>query len=97
MAVEYIYQRWRNEKKEKDSKEICTSFDVGSIVLVRTHHQSSEVDKCIQKFYLLYEGPYEVSERKSGNEYVVIDPVNKVIRGTSNVIFLRQYYPLVMI
>lgn len=96
MAREVQISKAEERKKRHDSKGISTSFDVGSLVLVRTHRQSSAVDKCIQKFYLLYEGPYEVSERKSGNAYVVVDPENKVIRGTYNVIFLRQYYPPVL-
>lgn len=68
-----------------------TIFIIGEKVLVRTHRLSSSVDRCISKFFLLYEGPYVVTEIKNINAYVVNYIDSGKIRGTYNVVFLRKY------
>lgn len=93
MAHEVQLSKAERRKKRHESKGISTSFLVGDLVLVRVHRLSSAVDRCIQKFYLLYEGPFQVYERKSDNAYVLVDPTTKRIHGTYNVIFLRRYRP----
>lgn len=95
MAREVQISKSERRRQRHDSKGKPTFFCVGQLVLVRVHRLSSAVDKCIQKFYMLYEGPFEVSERKSGNAYVVVDPVTQSIRGTFNVVLLRRYKPAV--
>jgi len=95
MAREVQISKSERRRQRHDSKGKPTFFCVGQLVLVRVHRLSSAVDKCIQKFYMLYEGPFEVAERKSGNAYVVVDPVTQSIRGTFNVVLLRRYKPAV--
>jgi hypothetical protein len=68
-----------------------TVFKIGDEVLVRAHRQSSSVDHCIRKFFLLYEGPYTIVEVKSKNAYVLSDPKTNFIFGTHNVVYLRKY------
>ena len=46
----------------------------------------------IKKFFLLHAGPYEVSEIKMENAYVLKDPQTREIKGTYNVTQLKKYY-----
>lgn len=48
-------------------------FNIGEKVLVRTHRLSS-INNYIRKFFLLYEGPYEIVSVKQNNTYVIVDP-----------------------
>lgn len=86
-------QRSKAEKRRlrHDQQGKPCIFNIGDKVLVRTHHQSSAVDKRIHKFFLLYEGPFVVAAVRQRNAYEVYDPDTKSIRGTFNVIFLRKY------
>jgi hypothetical protein len=86
-------QRSKAEKRRlrHDQQGKPCMFKVGDEVLVRTHHQSSAVDKRIHKFFLLYEGPFVITNIKKCNAYEVYDPDTNRIRGTFNVIFLRKY------
>lgn len=91
LAHEVQQSHAERRKKRHDQQGKPTSYKIGSLVLVRSHNLSSAVDRCIRKFFLLYDGPYIVVECKSPNAYVVADPITKNIVGTYNVIFLRKY------
>lgn len=91
MAREIQETRAEARKRKHDAKGSPVSYKIGDFVLVRTHPMSSVVDKCIHKFFLLYEGPYQVQEIKIHNAYVVSDPKTRKIRGTFNVVMLRPY------
>lgn len=91
MAREIQLSKSEKRKKRHNHKGVPVSYAIGTLVLVGIHRLSSAIDRCIQKFYLLYEGPYEIAEIKAGNAYVVVDIVTKQIYGTFNVIFLRKY------
>jgi len=80
-------------KLRHDRKGIPTKFNVGDHVLIRSHRLSSMTERVIQKFFLLFEGPYIIVEIKTQNAYTVEDPKTKIIRGTFNVIHLRKYLP----
>lgn len=88
--VQNTKAEWRKLRHDRRGKPI--QFVVGELVLVRAHRQSSAVDKCIRKFFLLYEGPYSVAEVKNVNAYVLVNPDTKVTVGTYNVVFLRKYF-----
>ena len=48
---------------------------------------------CIRdRFFLLHDGTYEVSEVKMENAYVLIDLQTQEIKGTCNVTQLKRYY-----
>ena len=62
------------------------------MVLVRRHDLSSAQDKEIKKFFLLYEGPYEVIEVKMKNSYVLQNRETREIVGTHNATKLKFYW-----
>ena len=72
--------------------ECLIQYEVGQLVLIKNHAQSSASDKEIKKFVLLYNGPYEVSEVKMENAYVLIDLQTREIKGTYNVTQFKRYY-----
>ena len=49
-------------------------------------------DKEIKKFFLLYEGPYEVIEVKMKNSYVLQNRETREIVGTHNATNLKLYW-----
>ena len=49
------------------------------LVLVKRHDLSSAQDREIKKFFLLYEGPYEIVEIKMQNAYVLRNPATQEI------------------
>ena len=59
---------------------------------IRRHDLSSAQDKEIKKFFLLYEGPYEVVEIKMQNSYVLQNSVTGEIVGTHNATNLKLYW-----
>ena len=70
----------------------CTKYEIGQRVLVRRHDLSSAQDKEIKKFFLLYEGPYEIIDIKMGNAYVLQNQVTREIVGTQNATNLKLYW-----
>ena len=52
---------------------------------------SSAQDREIKKFFLLYEGPYEIIEIKMQNAYVLRNPTTQEIVGTQNAMNLKLY------
>lgn len=65
-------------------------YKTGDKVLLKTHHLSDKLDK-IRKYFLLYDGPYEVIERKMGNAYVLFDVTRGINKGTYNVRQLKKF------
>lgn len=68
---------------------IPVAFQPGDKVLMRTHRQSSALDKTIKKFFLLYEGPFKVL-RCGPNSYILQDSDGREV-GKCNVINLKKY------
>ena len=48
-------------------------------------------DKEIKKFFLLYEGPYEIVEVKMSNAYVLRNPATQELVSTQNATNLKLY------
>lgn len=92
MAREIQLSHAERRKRKHDEQGPPTSFTVGTQVLVRVHRLSSAIDRSINKFFLLYEGPFEIVRKTAENAYTVVDPVTRKIRGTFNVVHLRPYY-----
>lgn len=80
-------RKWRHDKNINPRK-----YEPGDLVLVKTHYHSSALDKEIKKFFLLYEGPYEVFTELGGNAYVLNYPGTETYRTTQNVINLKPYH-----
>lgn len=92
MAREIQLSHSERRKRRHDNQGIPVSFVIGTRVLVKTHRLSSSADKCIQKFFLLYEGPYVIISRSQNNAYTLADPDTKRKIGTYNVVHLRPFY-----
>lgn len=90
LAREVQMSHAERRKRRHDRQGPPTEFDIGMLVLVRTHRLSSAVDRTISKFFLLYEGPYLIIDKRN-NVYTVIDPHTRNVQGTYNIIHLRRY------
>lgn len=93
LANEVQLSKAEQRKRKHDYKLNPTLFNVHDLVLVRTHKLSNYVDKKISKFFLLYEGPYKVTQIKKHNSYALINPNDGSNRGTFNIIHLKKYVP----
>lgn len=82
-------------KRRHDRQGPATEFDIGMLVLVRTHRLSSAVDRTLSKFFLLYDGPYLIVV-KHNNAYTVANLHTRRIQGTYNIIHLRRYHTMVL-
>jgi len=92
MAREIQLTHAERRKQRHDKQGVPVSFVIGTRVLVKTHRLSSSVDKCIQKFFLLYEGPYVITSRRQDNAYTLADPNTNRTIGTYNVVHLRPFH-----
>lgn len=70
-------------KLKFDQKIKTVEYRKGDRVLAKTYQLSDKLGKKNKKYFLLYEGPYEV--KKMGNAYVLIDVLSGTIKGTYNV------------
>ena len=71
LANESLLTKGERRKRKHDEKGKWVKYEIGQLVLVRRHDLSSAQDKEIKKFFLLYEGPYEIVEIKMNNAYAV--------------------------
>ena len=92
LANENLLSKGEQRKRRHDAKGKWMKYEVGQLVLVRRHDLSSAQDKEIKKFFLLYEGPYEVIEVKMKNSYVLQNRETREIVGTHNVTNLKLYW-----
>ena len=70
----------------------CVKYEIGQLVLVKRLDLSNAQDKEIKKFFLLYEGPYEIIEIKMNNSYVLQNRETREIVGTQNATNLKLYW-----
>lgn len=80
-------------KKAQATRLNPTLFKVGDMVLVRTHKLSNLVEKKISKFFLLYDGPFKITNIKTTNAYELAHPDDGTPKGTHNIIHLKPYIP----
>ena len=92
IAKERLLSKAEQRKRRHDRNLTPIQYEVGQLVLIKNHDQSSALNKEIKKFFLLYDGPYEVSEEKMENAYVLVDLQTREIKGTYNVTQLKKYY-----
>lgn len=88
-----IMHKAEKRKASHDNKIKPVSYQVGEKVLIKTHYLSDKLNKKIKKFFLLYEGPYQIIEIKKENAYVLaeVTDLNK-IQGTYNTTQLKKYF-----
>uniref|UniRef100_A0A1B6HNZ1 Integrase catalytic domain-containing protein n=1 Tax=Homalodisca liturata TaxID=320908 RepID=A0A1B6HNZ1_9HEMI len=91
LVKDRLVSKGEKRKRKFDNKVKPIRFSIGDEVLVKTHYLSDKLDKKIKKFFLLYEGPYRVSQIKLENAYVVVNEDGGVI-GTFNVTQLKKFY-----
>lgn len=91
MAKEIQLTKAEQRRIRHDRGRIPVRFKIGDQVPVRVHRLSSTVNQYIQKFFMLYEGSFNVIEIKCHNAYILLNPKTNRIRGTYNIIFLREY------
>ena len=94
LANENLLTKGERRKQRHDAKGKWTKYEVGQLVLVKRHDLSSAQDKEIKKFFLLYEGPYEIVEIKMQNAYVLRNQATQEIVGTQNATNLKLYRSL---
>jgi len=89
MAREIQQSKAESRQRRHAEKGNPVQYVIGDLVLVRTHRLSSSVDKCIHKFFMLYEDPFVVKEIKNKNAYVVCDPQTDRVRGCFNFVYVK--------
>ncbi|KAK3916529.1 Transposon Tf2-9 polyprotein [Frankliniella fusca] len=77
-------------KQRHDARGPATTYKEGDLVLLRTEHHSDKADRVIQKFFLLFEGPFVVARRAAPNAYLLADRDGREV-GTHNIVNLRPY------
>ncbi|KAE8746831.1 hypothetical protein FOCC_FOCC006469 [Frankliniella occidentalis] len=73
-----------------DARGPATVYKEGDLVLLRAEHHSDKADRVIQKFFLLFEGPFAVARVAAPNAYALADMNGREV-GTHNVVNLRPY------
>ena len=92
LANENLLSKGERQKCRQDAKGKWMKYEVGQLVLVRRHDLWSAQEKEIKKFFLLYEGPYEVVEVKMKNSYVLQNRETREIVGICNATNLKLYW-----
>ena len=92
LANENLLSKGERRKRRHDARGKWMKYEIGQLVLVKRHDLSNAQEKEIKKFFLLYEGPYEVIEVKMQNAYVLQDRETKEIVGTHNATNLKLYW-----
>lgn len=92
LAHENIQKSFESRKKaQKQGSKV--ELAIGDTVLLRVRHLSNALDKVIQKFFHLFEGPYVILKQIGQNAFVLGDPKNNLAEiGTYNRLNLRKYY-----
>lgn len=91
MAREIQLSRYESRKKQHDKRAKPIILIEGIEFIVRLHRLRSDVDKHIQKLFLLYEGSFKIVSKKSEIAYTLMDSTTQKIQGTFNVIFPREH------
>lgn len=94
--IELAHENLRSkaEKRKQRYTKQCptsTSFKPGDKVLVKSHKLSSNENKEIKKFFLLFEGPCTVQNQINENAYLVTDDASGKSLGLQNVYNLKPY------
>lgn len=96
LANEVQMTKAEARKKRHDQKIKSSPFKLDDLVLVKTHKLSNQIEKKINKFFQLYEGPYKIKKIKSVNAYVLVHPDDDTPKGTYNIIHLKHYIPPIL-
>lgn len=81
-----------NRQKYYNLNKRLINYEIGTMVKLRKITQSNLLKREINKFNLLYEGPYMVSSIPYNNTYTLTEPETGKIRGDYSAIHLARYY-----
>ncbi|KAF0746918.1 protein NYNRIN-like [Aphis craccivora] len=73
LAKSRLQKRADQRNRIKDQKKKFPTYQMGQQVLVKEHKLSSGTDKEIHKFFLLYRGPYTISQVHENNTLIITD------------------------
>nr|CAH7717819.1 unnamed protein product [Callosobruchus chinensis] len=90
LAHDRLMSKYKRRAEKHAQRTHPVILNVGDKVLLRTHPQSSALDKVTKKFFLLYEGPYTVSKQAGPNSYELTDGQGNVL-PKQNIINLKLY------
>ena len=88
-----MHSKLKTRAKRHNAKVQSTRFKPLEWVLIRAEPVSNKSEEKIRKFFHLFEGPYQVKERKGVDTYVLSFPNGK-IRGIFHKTNLRPYHHL---
>ncbi|KAE9532811.1 hypothetical protein AGLY_009892 [Aphis glycines] len=77
LAKSRLQKRAEQRNRFQDQKRKFPTYQMGQQVLVKEHKLSSGLDKEIHKFFLLYRGPYTISQVHDNNTLVITDDQGK--------------------
>ncbi|KAF0689208.1 protein NYNRIN-like [Aphis craccivora] len=80
---------YRNQYKDKGKKFI--EYKPNQWILIREHKLSNAEDKEISKFFLLYRGPYRITEVNNNNTVTIVDETG--LESTHNMKNVKPYTP----
>lgn len=87
-----LLSKAEKRKLNHDKKIKPVTYNVGDLVLVKSHELSNKIDKKIKKFFLLYYGPFVVTEVKMTNAYRLRELNNDRCVGVFNTNQLKRYF-----
>lgn len=96
-VVEIVRKKLRSKaesrNKTKDQLKKFRQYQVGQQVLMKEHKLSSAENNEIHKFFLLYKGPYTITEIYGNNTVMLEDQYERNIR--CNMSNIKPYHTMV--
>ncbi|CAI6359183.1 unnamed protein product [Macrosiphum euphorbiae] len=96
-VVEIVRKKLRSKaesrNKTKDQLKKFRQYQVGQQVLMKEHKLSSAENNEIHKFFLLYKGPYTITEIYGNNTVMLEDQYERAIR--CNMSNIKPYHTMV--
>jgi len=96
-VVEIVRKKLRSKaesrNKNKDQLKKFRQYRVGQQVLMKEHKLSSAEDNEIHKFFLLYKGPYTITEIYENNTVMLVVQYERAIR--CNMKNIKPYHTMV--
>lgn len=92
LARTHIEKAQDVQAKHYNKRHKAMHYQVGDLVMLRTHMLSNKAKRFCKKFAFRWIGPYEISQVTSSGAYHIVDPLTKDQRGYHNVKDLKPYF-----
>lgn len=93
--VELVRQRIRSKRlkvaEEYNAKHKTTTFNIGDLVLIKSHKESNLLEGVTSKLLELYYGPHEIIEIVGKTVYNVRNTANNNIIGPVHITAMKKY------